>query len=197
MPRRSADGYDLVAIALHWLIAVLILGLLVLGFVMTRRSIDPALQFQLFQWHKSFGMLALLLAAVRLVRSLTVARVKPAEGLGVLERRSAHVMHYLLLTLAVAVPVAGWMIASVSPLEIPTFAFNLVVIPHLPVPKSEAAEAWWTTVHAVLAYSTLALVFLHSAAALYHHYVRHDDVLTRMLGSRHHTVKTSIEEPGP
>ncbi|WP_105439064.1 cytochrome b [Neorhizobium sp. T25_13] len=197
MPRRSADGYDLVAIALHWLIAVLILGLLVLGFVMTRRSIDPALQFSLFQWHKSFGMLALLLAAVRLVRSLTVARVKSAEGLGILERRSAHAMHYLLLTLAVAVPVAGWMIASVSPLEIPTFAFNLVVIPHLPVPKSEAAEAWWTTVHAVLAYSTLALVFLHSAAALYHHYVRHDDVLTRMLGSRHRTVKTSIEEPGP
>ncbi|WP_037084334.1 cytochrome b [Neorhizobium vignae] len=197
MPRRSADGYDLVAIALHWLIAVLIFGLLVLGFVMTRQSIDPALQFALFQWHKSFGMLALLLAAVRLVRSLTVARVRPVEGLGALERRSAHGMHYLLLALAVAVPVAGWMIASVSPLEIPTFAFNLVVIPHLPVPKSEAAEAWWTTVHAVLAYSTLALVFLHSAAALYHHYVRHDDVLTRMLGSRYRTVKTSIEEPGP
>ncbi|UIK06325.1 cytochrome b [Neorhizobium galegae] len=197
MPRRSADGYDLVAIALHWLIAVLILGLLVLGFVMTRRSIDPALQFALFQWHKSFGMLALLLAAVRLVRSLTVARVRPVEGLGALERRSAHGMHYLLLALAVAVPVAGWMVASVSPLEIPTFAFNLVVIPHLPVPKSEAAEVWWTTVHAVLAYSTLALVFLHSAAALYHHYVRHDDVLTRMLGSRYRPVKTSIEEPGP
>lgn len=197
MPRRLADGYDLVAIALHWLIAMLILGLLALGFVMTRRSIDPALQFSLFQWHKSFGMLALLLAAARLVRSLTAVRVKPVESLSALERRSAHVMHYLLLTLAVVVPVAGWMIASVSPLEIPTFAFNLVVIPHLPVPKSEAAEAWWTTVHAVLAYSTLALVFLHSAAALYHHYARHDDVLARMLGSRRRTVKTSIQEPGP
>ncbi|MBP2560227.1 cytochrome b561 [Neorhizobium galegae] len=197
MPRRSAGGYDLVAIALHWTIAVLILGLLVLGFIMTRRSIDPALQFSLFQWHKSFGMLALLMAAVRLVRSLTAVRVKPVEGLSALERRTAHAMHYLLLTLAVVVPVAGWMIASASPLEIPTFAFNLVVIPHLPVPKSEAAEMWWTTVHAVLAYSTLALVFLHSAAALYHHYVRHDDVLTRMLGSRYRTVKTSIEEPEP
>ncbi len=197
MPRRPADGYDPIAILLHWLIASLILGLLVLGFIMTRPSIDPALQFALFQWHKSFGMLALLLAAVRLLHSLTLVRVKPVEGLSALEHRAAHMMHYLLLTLAVVVPVAGWMIASVSPLEIPTFAFNLVVIPHLPVPKSEAAEALWATVHAVLAYSTLALVILHSGAALYHHYVRHDDALTRMLGNRHRVVKTSIEEQGP
>jgi len=197
MLRRPADGYDPIAIVLHWLIATLILGLLVLGFVMTRQSIDPALQFALFQWHKSFGMLALLLAVVRLVHSLTVVRVKPVEGLTALEHRAAHAMHHLLLVLAVVVPAAGWMIASVSPLEIPTFAFNLVVIPHLPVPKSDAAEALWTTAHAVLAYSTLALVFLHSGAALYHHYVRHDDALTRMLGNRHRAVKTSIEEHGP
>lgn len=197
MPRRPADGYDPIAIVLHWLIATLIVGLLVLGFVMTRQSIDPALQFSLFQWHKSFGMLALLLAAVRLIHSLTVVRVKPVEGLSALERLAADAVHYLLMILAVVVPVAGWMIASVSPLEIPTFAFNLVVIPHLPVPKSDAAEALWTTIHAVLAYSTLALVFLHSGAALYHHYVRHDDALTRMLGNRHRTVKTSIEEQGP
>jgi cytochrome b561 len=197
MPRRPADGYDPIAIVLHWLIATLILGLLVLGFVMTRQSIDPALQFSLFQWHKSFGMLALLLAAVRLVHSLTAVRVTPVEGLSALERLAADAVHYLLMILAVVVPVAGWMIASVSPLEIPTFAFNLVVIPHLPVPKSDAAEALWTTIHAVLAYSTLALVFLHSGAALYHHYVRHDDALTRMLGNRHRTVKTSIEEQGP
>jgi cytochrome b561 len=197
MPRRLADGYDPIAIVLHWLIALLILGLLVLGFVMTRQSIDPALQFSLFQWHKSFGMLALLLAAVRLVHSLTVVRVKPVAGMSAIEHLAANAMHYLLLVLAVVVPMAGWMIASVSTLEIPTFAFNLVVIPHLPVPKSDAAEAWWTTAHAVLAYSTLALVLLHSGAALYHHHVRRDDVLTRMLGSPHRTVKTSIEEPGP
>ncbi|EUC01340.1 Di-heme cytochrome, transmembrane [Rhizobium sp. CF080] len=197
MPRRPADGYDPIAIVLHWLIATLIVGLLVLGFVMTRQSIDPALQFSLFQWHKSFGMLALLLAAVRLIHSLTVMRVTPVEGLSALERLSADAVHYLLMILAVVVPVAGWMIASVSPLEIPTFAFNLVVIPHLPVPKSDAAEALWTTIHAVLAYSTLALVLLHSGAALYHHYVRHDDALTRMLGNRHRAVKTSIEEQGP
>jgi len=102
------------------------------------------------------------------------------------EHGAARGMHHLLLLLALAVPLAGWMIASVSTLEIPTFAFDLFVVPHLPVAKSDAAEAWWTTAHAVLAYLVLALVALHAGAALYHHYIRRDAVLIRMLGLRGH-----------
>ncbi|WP_437350614.1 cytochrome b [Neorhizobium petrolearium] len=195
--RRPADRYDPFAIILHWLIAGLILGLMVLGFAMTRPSIDPVLQFSLFQWHKSFGMLALLFAIVRFAYSLIRVRVTPVAGMSRLEHLAAKGMHHVLLALAVAVPLAGWMVASVSPLEIPTFAFNLAVIPHLPVPKSDAAEAWWTTAHAVLAYSTLALVFLHSGAALYHHYRRHDDTLIRMVGGRRRQIKTSATESRP
>jgi cytochrome b561 len=197
MAHTVADRYDPLTIILHWLIATLIAGLLVLGFVMTRPSIDPALQFSLFQWHKSFGMLALLLAAIRLLHSFLRVRVGPVDGISHAEHLAARLMHIALLLLAVAVPLAGWLIASVSPLEIPTFAFNTVVIPHLPVPKSDAAEAWWTTVHAVLAYSTLALVLLHSLAALYHHYVRRDDVLMRMLRIRRRPTETSIRELRP
>jgi len=183
MPRSMTERYDPLTIMLHWLIAALIIGLIVLGFVMTRPTIDPALQFDLFQWHKSFGMLALLLAAIRLLHSLLLVHLSPVAGMSRFEHLSAKAMHHLLLALAVAVPMAGWLIASVSPLEIPTFAFNLVVIPHLPLPKSDAAEALWTTVHAVLAYLMLGLVALHSGAALFHHYLRRDAVLIRILPS--------------
>ncbi|MFB9950368.1 cytochrome b [Rhizobium puerariae] len=192
--RRPANRYDSFTIILHWLMAALILGLVLLGFVMTRPSIDPTLQFALFQWHKSFGMLALLLAIVRLLHSLMLVRVKPVEGMSRLEHLAAAAMHHVLLALAVVIPLAGWMIASVSPLEIPTFAFNLVVIPHLPVPKSDSAEAFWAMIHALLAYSALALVFLHSGAALYHHYRRRDDVLVRMLGGRRQAAKSAVRE---
>ncbi|TKT58242.1 cytochrome b [Rhizobiaceae bacterium LC148] len=192
--RGPADRYDTFTIILHWLIAVLILGLLALGFAMTRPGIDPVLQFSLFQWHKSFGMLALVLASVRLLYSLVRPSVSSSAGLSYLERRFAKAVHLLLATLAVLVPLAGWMVASVSPLEIPTFAFNLVVVPHLPVPKSDAAESWWTEAHALLAYFTLALVLLHSAAALHHHYRRRDDVLLRMLGRRSDPPKASVKE---
>lgn len=66
----------------------------------------------------------------------------------------------------------------------PDLRVNLFVVPHLPVAKSDLAEGWWTEVHAVLAYLTLALVAVHSGAALYHHYVRRDGVLVRMCGLR-------------
>ncbi|SFB06802.1 cytochrome b561 [Rhizobium sp. NFR07] len=190
--KRTVDRYDAITIILHWAIAVLIVGLIALGFVMTRPSIDPGLQFSLFQWHKSFGMLALLLAAIRLVHSLAWVHARPVAGITPAEHRIARAMHHLLMLLAVLIPFAGWMIASVSPLEIPTFVFNLFVMPHLPVEKSDAAEAWWTSVHAYLAYTLLAFVLLHSAAALYHHYRRRDDVLTRMLGTRKRAAKTTI-----
>jgi cytochrome b561 len=195
--RRFADRpdrYDRLTITLHWLIAVLILGLLVIGFAMTRSAVDPALQFSLFQWHKSFGMLALLLAVVRLMHSLLRVRVRPVDGMSRWEHVAARSAHHALLALAVLVPMAGWMVASVSVLEIPTFAFNLLIIPHLPVAKSDAAEAWWATTHAVLAYATLALVALHTAAALYHHYLRRDGVLTRMSIARRAVIKPPMRE---
>ena len=192
--RRPAESYDPFTIILHWLIAVLIVGSIALGFVMVRLSIDPTLQFSLFQWHKSFGMLALLLAIIRLLYSLIFVRVGRVVGMSAIEHLGARTVHHLLLAFSVVVPLAGWVIASISPLEIPTFAFDLVVIPHLPLAKSDAGEAWWSAAHAVLAYSALALVLLHSGAALYHHYRRRDDVLTRMLGVRRRMTSASAGE---
>lgn len=190
--KHAADGYDAVTIILHWLIALLILGQICLGFVMARLPIDPGLQFSLFQRHKSFGLLALLLASIRLVHSFIWVRSTPAAGVTRIEHGIARAMHYLLILLAVLIPIAGWMIASVSPLEIPTFVFNLFVMPHLPVEKSGNAEALWTSVHTCLAYTLLVLVLIHSAAALYHHYRRRDEVLTRMLGIRPRPARTTI-----
>jgi cytochrome b561 len=140
-------------------------------------------------------MLVLLLAALRLVHWLFGTRVRLPNGLGPIERRMAETTHLLLATLAALVPLAGWAVASASPLEIPTFVFNLVAIPHLPLLKSDAGEAFWSVVHATLAYSILALVALHAAAALYHQYGRHDDVLLRMMGrTRPPVVKPSTEQ---
>jgi cytochrome b561 len=66
-------------------------------------------------------------------------------------------------------------------LEIPSFAFNLVVVPHLPLAKSDAAEALWSWAHALSAYAGAALAAGHSAAALRHHFLLRDDTLRRMI----------------
>lgn len=181
MVRNRRDAFGSGAIVLHWTIAAVITSLMFIGYVMTRQEIDPALQFSLYQWHKSLGMAVLALAAVRVGWWLFDIQPEEVEGLTPLERRVARLSHGLLRALPLAVPLAGWALASSSPLNIPTFLFNLVVIPHLPLEKSDAGEAFWVAVHGTLAFSLLALIVLHTMAALYHHFWRRDEVLVRML----------------
>ncbi|MEI2300373.1 cytochrome b [Ensifer sp. MJa1] len=198
MLRNDRAGFGWIAISLHWTVAGLILALLALGFVMRRVPIDPALQFSLYQWHKSVGFTALGLAAVRTVWHVIERQPEPPQDLNALERRAAGFTHILLLVLALAVPLAGWCVASTSTLNIPSFYFNWFVIPHLPMMKSAPAEAFWTLVHMTLAYLLLAFVALHASAALYHHFARHDDVLARMLSagsSRRHRSHATAADP--
>ncbi|MFD1327560.1 cytochrome b [Mycoplana ramosa] len=182
MRRHQVNGYGFWAIGLHWLIALLILGLIGLGFVMRRTAIDPALQFSLYQWHKSIGLVVLGLAVLRGLIWFVARHPEPVASLGPIERRASLATHVVLALLCLVVPVAGWAVASTTPLNIPTFFFNLVVIPPLPLGRSEAGEDFWSLIHAGTAYLLLALAALHAAAALYHHFIRHDEVLSRMLG---------------
>ncbi|WP_164924610.1 cytochrome b [Sinorhizobium fredii] len=183
MLRNSESGFGSVTIVLHWTMALLILGLMLIGFLMRRTEIDPALQFSLYQWHKSFGFTALGLALVRAIWWLVERSPPPAPGLRPFEHVAAGEAHRMLIILGLATPLAGWAVASASTLNIPSFYFNIVVVPHLPVPQSESSEAFWAFAHALLAYAMLALVVVHAAAALYHQFIRGDAVLKRMLGA--------------
>lgn len=183
MLRNSRTGFGAITIALHWAIALLILGLMLIGSVMRRTEIDPALQFSLYQWHKSFGFTVLGLAMLRTAWWFVECTPETLPSLSPLEHKAAWLTHRALVALALLVPLAGWAVASASTLDIPSFYFNVIVIPHLPLAKSEASEAFWAFAHAALAYFMLTLIGIHAAAALYHHFVKRDDVLRRMLRS--------------
>lgn len=181
MLRNTRQTYGLVAIGLHWAIAALIISQIVLGLTMVRLK-DQRLAFDLIQWHKSFGLLTLALVSVRLAWRLANVTPELPRGMNPAEALAAHASHGLLYGLMLALPMSGWTLVSVSTLGIPTFAFYLFIVPHLPLTPSDAAEAWWASTHALLAYALIALVAVHAAAALWHHFWRRDDVLTRMLG---------------
>ncbi|PDT39928.1 MULTISPECIES: cytochrome b [Sinorhizobium] len=183
MLRNRENGFGTVTIVLHWTIALLILGLMLVGFAMRRTELDPALQFSLYQWHKSLGLTALGLALLRALWWLAERTPQPVPGLHPFEYAAARQTHRILILLGVIVPLAGWAVASASTLNMPSFYFNIIVIPHLPLPQSESAEAFWARTHALLAYVMLVLVAIHAVAALYHQFVRGDEVLIRMLRS--------------
>ncbi len=103
------------------------------------------------------------------------------DEVGPLERRAAPSVHLLLYAAQLAVPLSGWVLVSVSVLEIPSMPFNLFLMPHLPLGVSEQAESFWIAGHKWLAYAGMALVALHFLAALRHHFWLRDAVLVRMI----------------
>lgn len=175
----TRDRYDHVAMGLHWLMAAAILGLLGLGFTMTGLKPGSPLQFKLYQLHKSVGVLVFLLAAARLGWRLGHRPPPLPAAMGPAERLLAHAGHGTLYALMLGLPLAGWAVVSTSPYNIPTMVFGLVNLPHLPMPRDLNPTA--KGAHLIGAWLLVATLVGHVAAALRHHFVLRDEVLTRML----------------
>jgi cytochrome b561 len=183
--RNSTDRYGLVAMLLHWLIAALIVGMLALGLTMVRLTPGSALQFELYQLHKSIGITILALSLVRLGWRLGNPTPPLPAAMAPWERMLARATHVGFYGLMVALPLSGWMMVSASAWNIPTMLFGVVHLPHLPVlstlENKKPVEDVLKEVHELLGWSILLLLALHVAGALKHHLMLKDDVLVRML----------------
>ncbi|TGD98611.1 cytochrome b [Methylobacterium nonmethylotrophicum] len=181
----ASRRYTIVAIVLHWLIALGILALLALGLAMTRGPLSPMDRFAFYQWHKSIGLTVLVLMALRLAWRLFNPPPPLPEAMPTAERRAAGAAHLALYGLLLAMPLVGWAMVSASPYNIPTVLYGAIPWPHLPVlpelPNKAAVEGALKLVHSYGAWLLIALLLLHVGAALRHHLVLRDDTLWRML----------------
>jgi cytochrome b561 len=167
---------------LHWIGAAIIIALIAIGWAMIYGGFGAATTFDLYQWHKSFGFVALALTAARLAARFA-APSPPAPVSPGWERRLAAVAQASIYVLTICAIVSGWLVVSTSPLPVPTRFFDLFVIPNIaPADPSQFAAA--ALAHKLTAWAIAFLVALHVAGALKHHFVNRDDVLTRMLPSR-------------
>jgi cytochrome b561 len=182
---RQSARYTAVAITLHWLIALAIAAMVVMGLVMVHVKLAPFTLFRLYQLHKSIGITILLLAVLRLLWRLTHRPPPLPAEMPKLERQAAEGTHILLYGLMFGLPLVGWALVSASPLNIPTVLYGLVPWPHLPpfatLPDKKAAEAVLKLIHRYGAYGLIAVVTVHAAAALRHHLWSGDDILRRMV----------------
>ena len=165
---------------LHWLLALLIVGNLGLGLYMTGLAFSPA-RLKYFNWHKWAGVTILALSALRLLWRL---RHRPPADLPMpgWQRRAAHATHHALYALFFAVPLAGWAYSSAA--GFPIVLFGVLPLPDfVPVDRalSELIKPW----HGGLAMALAALVLVHVAAALQHHFLHRDRLLQRMWPASH------------
>jgi cytochrome b561 len=184
-PDHSTHTYSRVAIILHWVMALGIAALAAMGLVMTHLKLEPMRLFQMYQMHKSIGITVLLAAFLRLAWRLSHRSPDLPETMPAVEKTAAAAGHFLLYAFMFALPLTGWALVSASMLNIPTVLYGILPWPDLPFLASlddkALAEALLKLVHAYGAYALIALVAVHTAAALRHHFIIRDDVLSRML----------------
>ncbi len=171
-----AQRYSLLAMALHWLLALAIVGAFGVGLYMTGLPFSPA-RLKLYNWHKWAGVSILALSALRLLWRLY--KKPPADlAMPAWQAIAAHATHWALYALFFAVPLAGWAYSSAA--GFPIVWFGLLPLPDLVSPDKSLAETL-KLVHKFLAYGLAALVLAHVAAALKHHFVDRDGLVQRML----------------
>jgi cytochrome b561 len=173
------ERWGALPIALHWLNALIIAALIVIGWRMVHGGMDAAATFDAYQLHKSLGFLAIGLTVARLAGRIGFAS-PPEPQAPRWERRLASFTQGALIVLTIGAGLAGWLAVSASPLPIPTRFFNLFVIPNIARPDARLF-GWAVLAHETAAWTIAGLVALHTAGALKHHLVDRDDVLKRML----------------
>jgi cytochrome b561 len=175
--RNTTRRWGAVAQLFHWLIVALIITQVTLASLAD--DLPPGVRkLTLLARHKSVGITILMLASARLLWRLANPTPPLPPTLKPYERGLAHFTHVMLYILLFAMPLSGWMMSSARGFPVSWFGF--FQLPDL-VPKSKPLYAALLTTHATLACVLGAVVVLHVAGAIKHHYVLRDDVLRRML----------------
>lgn len=167
--------YNAVARALHWLIALIIIGNIIGG--LAHDALEDV--FNVMPLHKSLGLLVLALSVFRLAWRLTNKPPALPDTMPGWERGTAHVLVWIFYAAMIIVPLSGWVMSSAG--KYPLNFFGLFDVPKFAVaPKSALAGAAHET-HEIFGLLLIPLILLHVGAALRHHFVLRDDTLRRML----------------
>jgi cytochrome b561 len=179
MNSPGSNRYHPVSIALHWLLALAIVGALGVGLYMTSLPMSPT-RLKLYNWHKWAGVLILALSAARLLWRLV--RRPPAElPMAAWQQKASRAAHAALYLLFFAVPLAGWAYSSAA--GFPVVLFGVLPLPDWVPANRELAESI-KPLHKWLAYALATVVVVHVAGALKHHFIDRDGLLLRMLPGR-------------
>ena len=180
----QASGYTRTAIALHWLIAVALAGSFALGLYMHELPLSPQ-KLKLYSWHKWAGVTIFLFVTLRLAWRLGHRPPALPIAMPAWQRQAAAATHVLLYVLMFAVPLSGWLMSSAKGFQ--TVWFGVLPLPDL-LEKNKELGDLLQTVHMSLNLLFVAVIAGHIGAALKHHFIDKDDILTRMLPS-HATEK--------
>ena len=191
--RNTREAWGWVSKSFHWIIALIIIGtsILAITIVHAEEGVPENIRRYLtyIKVHKWFGFTAFALIVLRLAWALNNTKPATSHAPNPWEARLATAAHVALYVLMIGVPILGWL--SSSSFGRVTTYFNLFVVPNI-WPKDPVMIKIWHPMHKYGAWALLAMSAAHVLAALWHHFVRKDDVLKLMLPT---FGKASVQAP--
>lgn len=175
--KNTNSSYGVVAKFFHWIMALAIIGMLAVGLYMEGLEISPD-KFKLYGIHKSVGALLLSLVFLRLLWKSINVNPKLPRGMAWYEVAGAHSSHLMLYLLMLAMPLSGWMMSSFA--GFPVSVFGWFTLPDL-VAADRDMQKLFKEIHEYAGYFLIAVIAAHLGASLFHHFIKKDTILTRML----------------
>lgn len=178
MLKNTESSYGTLSKALHWLVALVVFTMFVVGLWMVELDYYSDWYRTAPHYHKSVGILLSLVVIFRLVWRVTNKRPKPLATHSRLEIIAAHIAHLLLYVALFSIFISGYLISTADGRGIDVF--NWFTIPSAGE-FIEQQEDVAGTLHKWLAYGLIGLVSIHALAAVKHHFIDRDNTLKRML----------------
>lgn len=170
-------------IVLHWIVAVLIIGLIAVGIYMEENEV-----ISLYGWHKSFGVIALLFILARVIWRIREGWLAPASDYKAWEKKLARLTQWILLIGMVLFPISGMLMSGFGGYGIKVFGLELMAMNFNPsdpteiLPVNESLAGIGHVLHGTLGNVFIVVISLHVLGALKHHTIDKDNTLRRMLG---------------
>jgi cytochrome b561 len=182
MLRNTVKSWGSLSRGFHWVLGIAIIGMIAYGWWMNHFPARPD-RFFYRSIHADIGYVVLLLTVIRLIwRGVNPTPALPAD-MPSWQRIGGRVTHVLLYLVTILTAMLGWAMSGARPPN-QNYAswFGLFNIPQFTSPDKVAAGAYEDR-HILFAYVLLALIVLHVAAAVWHHFIRRDRVAMRMVRS--------------
>ncbi len=160
----------------HWSMGLLIVSVIGIGLLMNRIAPGQTMN-QLFDLHRSFGLIALALIILRAWLRWRGPLPPPAPGMPPVQQAVVKLVHIGFYGLLLALPILGWL--GSSAFGAPVIFLGMVTLPALIAPNT-ALAAQLFTLHEIFAYTLIGLIVLHVLGVLYHQFVLKDGLLRRM-----------------
>lgn len=170
MIKKMPHRYNSIIIVLHWVMSLAFFMMLSSGIYMGYFDIEKSLQFQIYQWHKSGGVLLLIAIVLRLIVKLATKAPPLPSSFKKIEITSAKLGHYALYIAMITMVSSGWIMVSSSVYGLPTIVFGWFEWPHIPnIAGNETMSYLSKEIHFYGFITFIILILGHIGAVILHY----------------------------